>query len=117
MRSRILSLRSLVSLFVAVVFAIAVTPGSMAMPAPQTMKMDCASMAAPSCDHMKSHKDQGKPCKSMAVCLGMLNCFGMAAVDIAPVARLPVTFDVHVAISHQAVSGLTLTPDNPPPIA
>lgn len=118
MRSRIPSLRTLVSLFVAVVFAIAVTPGSMAMPAPQqTMKMDCASMAAPSCDHTKSHKDHGSPCKSMAACLGMLNCFGMAAVDVAPAARLPMTSDVHVAISHQTLSGLTLTPDNPPPIA
>jgi hypothetical protein len=117
MRSRIPFLRSLISLFIAVVFAIAVTPGSMAMTAPQTMKMDCASMAAPSCDHMSSHKDQGKPCKNMAVCLGMLSCFGMAAVDVAHVVRLPVTFDVHVTISHQTLSGLTLTPDNPPPIA
>lgn len=117
MRSRIPSLRTLVSLFVAVVFAIAVTPGSMAMPAPShTMKMDCATMAA-SCDHMKSHKDQGKPCKSMAACFGMLSCFGMAAMDTAQSVRHPVTFDVHVVIGHQTVSGRTLQPDNPPPIA
>lgn len=117
MLSRSSSLRSLISLFVAVVFAIAVTPGSMAMPAPHAMKMDCASMVAPSCDHMKPHKDQGSPCKGMTACLGMLNCFGMAALDITHVERLPITFDVHVAISHQTVSGLTLQPDNPPPIA
>ncbi len=53
----------------------------------------------------------------MAAGLGMLSCFGMAAVDVTHVMRLPVTFDVHVSISHQTLSGLTLTPDNPPPTA
>jgi hypothetical protein len=118
MRSRISSLRSLISLFVAVVFAIAVTPGSMAMPAPQqTMKMDCASMSAPSCDHMKSHKDQGKPCKNMAVCLGMLSCFGMAAIATQHFTFSRLAMNERPLVLRQIVSGLTIPPDDRPPIA
>ncbi len=80
--------RTFISLFVAVVFTIAATPGSMAMPAPKVMDqsmsmagMDCSGKTSADCDHMKAHQDQNKPCKNMAACLGMLNCFGMGAVD------------------------------------
>lgn len=117
MRSKQSPFRTFISLFVAVVFAISVTPGAMAMPASHAMNMDCSSMAAPSCDHMKADKEQGKPCKNMALCFGMLGCYGMAALDIAHVAPLPPTADAPVAIAVQHVSGLTLQPDNPPPIA
>ncbi len=110
-------MRSLISLFVAMVFAIAVTPGSMAMPASQPMKMDCSSMAASSCDHMNMQKEHGKPCKNMTVCLGMLSCFGMAAVTVAHITPEVVVLDMRVAIGHQTPGGLTLQPDNPPPIA
>lgn len=115
--------RALISLLVAVVFTIAATPGSMAMPAPKPMGhamsmagMDCAGKAG--CDHMKAHQDQGKPCKNMAGCLGMLNCFGMGAVDVGALSSpLPVIAEVAVPILHQTAAGLTLRPDNPPPIA
>ncbi len=115
--------RALTSLLVAVVFTIAATPGSMAMPAPKTMDqsmsmagMDCSGKAG--CDHMKAHQDQGKPCKNMAACLGMLNCFGMGAVDVGVASSaLPVITEAAVPILHQTVAGLTLRPDNPPPIA
>lgn len=125
MWSRNESWRAVLSLFVAVVFAIVATPGSMAMPsAPQNMQShmqmmagDCAKMH---CDHMKSMKsagkEQGKPCKNMVACLGMLSCYNMAAVDFSmPQAFVP-SRDAPVAFSHQSVSGLTHQPDNPPPI-
>lgn len=124
MRSKASSFRTLVSLFVAVVFAIAATPGSMAMPAPKAMDqsmsmagMDCSGKASSDCDHMKAHQDQGKPCKNMAACLGMLNCYGMGAVDLAPYSPLPMIREAAVPILHQTAAGLTLRPDNPPPIA
>lgn len=114
MRSRIPSLRALISLFVALAFAIAVTPGSMAMPAPHTMKhADCASMAAP--DH--APKEQGKPCKGMTVCLGMLSCFGMAAIVAQHFTLARLADDASPLRLHQIVSGLTIPPDDRPPIA
>jgi|GEM_PF-1179799 len=125
MWSRNGSWRAVLSLFVAMVFAIAATPGSMAMPQPshqmqshmQMMAGDCAQMH---CDHMKAMKsagkEQGKPCKNMAACLGMLSCYNMAAVGfVMPEAFIPPR-DALVAFSHQDISGLTLRPDNPPPI-
>jgi hypothetical protein len=121
MRSKQGSFRALVSLFVAVVFAVAATPGSMAMPAAgqhgmnAAMAMDCS--AATACDHMmKPGSEQGQPCKNMAVCLGMLACFGMAAVDTPAMLPLPAPANDQMAIAHQNVSGLTLRPENPPPI-
>ncbi len=124
MRSKASPFRALISLFVAVVFAIAATPGSMAMPAPKAAShamsmagMDCSSKASTACDHMKAHQDQGKPCKNMAACLGMLNCFGMGAVDFTQLSPLPAMADAAMPIAHQTAAGLTLRPDNPPPIA
>lgn len=122
MRSR--KSRTVLSLLLAGVFAIAAMPGSMAMPAPQPAMPamagmeHCAGMAADTsnpCD--QSHHDQGVPCKNMAACLGMLSCFGMGAVDVSSVAAPPAFAEPAVAIAHQTVSGLTLQPDNPPPIA
>jgi hypothetical protein len=116
--------RTWISLVIALVFAIAAMPGSMAMPAPVSHAShstasvkDCSGQGQSPCEHMKAHKDQGKPCKNMAICLGMMNCFGMGAVDVA-IAAVPVLLqDMPVAVSHQTVTGLTLTPVNPPPIA
>ncbi len=119
MRPRIFSLRALISAFVAVVFAIAAEPGVMAMPAPQPVKhsmtMVCADEAMPGCDHMKLPKDNGTPCKTMAVCAGMMSCFGMAAVatDLPLLRTASIGASVHVV--PQTLLGLTLQPDNPPP--
>lgn len=115
------SLRGLVSALVAAVFVIAAEPGVMAMPAPhaakQSMTMDCSSQATPGCDHMKPQKDHGTPCKNMAICAGMMSCFGMAAVaaDVASLRTAAGQAPVHFV--QQTPSGLTLQPDNPPPIA
>jgi hypothetical protein len=118
--------RTWISLVIAVVFAIAAMPGSMAMPAPKPMSMshaahamsaDCSAHEQAPCDHMKAQKNDGKPCKNMAMCLGLLSCYGMGAVDVA-VAAAPVLLEtVPVEFVSQTISGLTLTPDNPPPIA
>lgn len=114
-------MRGLISAFVALVFAIAIVPGGMAMSAPpamkHTMSMDCSGKAAPGCHHMKPPSGHGTPCKTMAACVGMASCFGMAAVaadrPLYPIA----TADVPVRMAQQAVSGLNLQPDNRPPIA
>ena len=121
MRPRKFSLRSLISALVAVVFAIAAEPGVMAMPAPQaakhTMTMDCSGKAALGCNHMKPQKDPGTPCKNMAVCAGMLNCFGMAAVAVEHPSFLTAAGRASVHVVQQTALGRTLQPDNPPPIA
>jgi hypothetical protein len=110
MRSRQNSWRSVIAAFVAAVFVIAVQPGSMAMPAPQT-----------TCDHHGGHAKlpDGKnvPCKGMAMCLGMFACYGIAAVE-AHVAVLPQADACRTIVSaNEVASGLTHPPDNPPPIA
>ena len=53
----------------------------------------------------------------MTVCAGMLGCFGTAVVtpEVPHVVRL--TTGTPALPFHQIVSGLTLTPDDPPPIA
>jgi hypothetical protein len=110
-------LRALISAVVALVFAVAVEPGVMAMPAPQAMTMDCSGKAAPACDHMKMQKEKGTPCKGMSVCAGMLSCFGMAAVAAEHVSLRTVAARAPAIHLYQTASGLTLQPDNPPPIA
>jgi len=127
MRMRKLSLRAVLSAVVAVVFAIAAEPGAMAMPAPHhpaTMMMDsqradsgamsCTDM--PGCDHMKLPKDKEAPCKSMAVCAGMMGCYGMAAVAVDWPQLRTKGLDAPVHFHPQTSLGLTLQPDNPPPI-
>ena len=114
--------RSWISLVIAVVFAITAMPGAMAMPAPKPMSPHamsglhecCAQLhAAP----MKAQKDTGKPSKNMAVCFGMMTCYGMGAIDTAVTAAPMLLQSMPVAIAHQSIAGLTLQPDNPPPIA
>ncbi|MDE2134636.1 MAG: hypothetical protein KGJ49_08555 [Alphaproteobacteria bacterium] len=101
----------------AMVFAIAAEPGTMAMPAPKPAAMASMSHASPACGHMNQQKNQRSPCKGMSVCLGMLNCFGMAVIA-AEYPLLPTTAVYATApYFQQTASGLTLQPDNPPPIA
>ena len=118
------TVRTWISLVLAVVFAIAAMPGSMAMPA--STPMSHGMTAAPAdcsghgqcCDNMKAHQAPAKPCKNMAMCMGLLSCYGMGAVDSVVVAVAPMLRAcVPVVVSHQSVTGLTHRPDNPPPIA
>jgi energy-converting hydrogenase Eha subunit H len=121
MRSKRLSLRAMISALVAVVFAIAAEPGVMAMPATQPLHhaatMSCADEGMPGCDHMKLPKEKDAPCKNMAFCAGMMSCFGMAAIAVEnPQPRIP-SKQTAVHFHPQTTVGLTLQPDNPPPIA
>ena len=126
--------RTWIAIAVALVFAIAAMPGSMALPqqspmpaavshAAHAMMMsggsmkDCSAHEQTPCDHMKAQKHQGTPCKNAGICMGMLSCFGMGAFDTVVVVPPVLLQDVAVAISHQTLSGLTPSPDNPPPIA
>ncbi|GAA0533804.1 hypothetical protein GCM10008941_11580 [Rhizomicrobium palustre] len=80
------------------------------------------------CDHMQmmkaghdcaqhKTKEQGSPCKNMAACMGVLGCFGVVAIDFVQVHAFVPARGAAVAITHQSVQGLSLRPDNPPPIA
>ena len=115
--------RTWIAIAVALVFAIAAMPGSMAMPAPQPMSHASHAMAAmadccaqPS-DHMKTEKQPNKPCKDMAVCFGMLSCFGLAALPVATTAVTKTVADRSRPAAPQFLSGQTIPPDDPPPIA
>ena len=122
-------LRAFVSALVALAFLVAATPGSMAMPQP--VKSAAHTMAMPDdgssgqagycCDHMKADPAKGQPgqnqpCKTMAICLGMLSCFGMGAVDLTVPLLLMPPRDAPMGFVHDRVSGLAHRPDNPPPI-
>jgi hypothetical protein len=106
---------------VAVVFAIATEPGVMAMPqsAPHNMVMNGTAMTC--CDHQKPEKpsqnESGTPCKNMAVCGGMMSCFGMAALAVDHPLLRTSSKQTAVHFHPQTAQGLTLQPDNPPPIA
>jgi hypothetical protein len=119
MRSKPLSWRSLISLFVAAAFVVAVTPGSMGVsPATgKSMMADCPFMITVPCDHMKAHQEQGTPCKNAGGCLGMLSCYGMAALGTDQVALISPMMSAVPAPVHEIWVGLTIPPDNRPPIA
>jgi hypothetical protein len=110
-------LRAVISALVAAVFVLAAEPGVMAMPAAQPvqhhMTMSCADM--PGCDHMKLPKNA--PCKNMALCAGMMSCFGMAAIVVDHPLLRTMSKQAAVHFHPQTTLGLTLQPDNPPPIA
>jgi len=127
MRTKRFSLRAVLSALLAVVFVIAAEPGAMAMPpmvSQKMMVMDGKAMDC--CDHDKPHsqknsdsqKDSGTPCKSMAACAGMLSCFGIAAIidEHSSQVRTSVLYGA-IGFPQAVTQGLTLQPDNPPPIA
>jgi hypothetical protein len=118
MRLKKSPVRAVVSAILALVFFVAVLPGAMAMPAPQTSMshgMDCEHAASP-CDHMKPMKDAGSPCKNMQVCAGMLGCFGLAAVVLDTAVSFVAVADERVPDGHRTLTGLTSPPDDRPPI-
>lgn len=106
--------RAVLGAILALVFLVAVMPGTMAMPSPQPPTA-AASMAG-HCGHMKL-KDQNTPCKGMSVCVGLLGCLGLAAiVSDSPVLHATLTDD-HAPAFAVSAAGLTDPPDTPPPIA
>jgi hypothetical protein len=111
--------RTWIAAAVALVFTIAAMPGAMAMPvAPASHVMTgmndcCGQMGAP----IKSGKEQNSPCKDMAVCFGMMSCYGIAALPIVSIAVVQAPQRNAPPVVSQPVSGLTVPPDDPPPIA
>lgn len=111
------SRRALLSLFVALVFAIAAMPGSMAMPVPtkETGQQGQARQKMHCHDMVPQQKAPQKACKG--ACLGMLTCYGMGVLPAWSV-DLFIATESHAAIfAYNSVSGLTIPPDDRPPIA
>ncbi len=104
----------------AVFLAVAAEPAAIAVPAhqaPAVQMMHPMSHGMPCCDPSIARHKHGTPCKDMGICLCAL--IGGAAAVIP--ANVPVTFPLasyrlaswHL---HDAGPGITLKPDNPPPI-
>jgi hypothetical protein len=111
------SWRIAVSLFVALVFAIAAMPGSMAISAPMAQLSWQGEVGQPmSCHDMAPQpKVPQKACKG--VCLGMLTCYGMGVLPVWGAEILPPSECCSVIYAHNSVSGLSIPPDDRPPIA
>jgi len=127
MRTRISISRKIVALVAAAILLLATEPAALAMPAapmhhamqPAMMQMmGCASHESTGCDQGMPQHDRGVPCKDMANCLGMLSCIALAAVP-----HNAATIAPHAPTATQSWRlydigpGITLQPDNPPPIA
>jgi hypothetical protein len=108
-------LRSLIGVFLALVFVVAAQPGTMAMPASGPAAMANASM--PGCDHMQPLKEKEPSHKNTAFCPGMLVCYGMAAVAVEYAAPMQFAVFSPAPQFERAAPGLAHPPENPPPIA
>ena len=127
MRTRVSITRKIVAMVTAAVLLLATEPAALAMPAtpmhhtmqPEMMQMmGCASHESMACDHAMPQHERGAPCKDMANCLGMLSCIALAAVppNAATIAPLALTATQSWRL-YDIGPGITLQPDNPPPIA
>jgi hypothetical protein len=121
MRAKASAVRKFAAVFMAAVLMLAVEPAALAMPAPHSATMQMTSGAsheAACCDHSMPKHDRGTPCKDMTNCLGMLCCLAMAVapVDAASLSPLASTLSPSWYVRDLG-PGITLQPDNPPPIA
>jgi hypothetical protein len=118
MRSNHAFLSRCIATLVAAIFVIAVEPGAMAMNTPQPASAAaCGDHAKMACHHHMPQKERKAPCKSMSACLGMLNCFGMAALAADHAALPQIAARAPVPYAHSDGDGISPLPDNPPPIA
>jgi hypothetical protein len=111
--------RKALTVFLTVVFVFAVQPVSAMSAHHATMShaMDC-------CDHgpMKSHhgmpqKGCDTPCKDMANCNGVQSCSTITAIQQLGVAYMaPIRVAAKPWHAFDIGHGITLRPDNPPPI-
>ncbi len=114
--------KRIIALLIAAVFLVATQPGSMAMPATSThtaMQMTncCGSQETAKCDHGQPMQKHGSPCKDMANCIGMLNCMTFTAISQSQAAVEPHSLTApRTWHSFKFEAGITLPPDNPPPI-
>ena len=120
-RAKVSVLRKFAAVLVAAVLALALQPAALAMPAPHSAPMQAmhhASHGKVCCDHSMPQRNRDMPCKDMANCLGMLSCIALAAVP-----HNAATIAPHAPTATQSWRlydigpGITLQPDNPPPIA
>lgn len=121
---------------VAAVFLFAAEPGTMAMDmsaqsaTPHSMAVPCHHGAAVSgqanrmghavmadCHHNTHSVPAPGPCKGMAVCLGLLGCYGLTALDAVTTPPRAMAADAVPVPFLAAGHGITHTPHNPPPIA
>ena len=121
MRMRSLIARTGAALAAAVFLVLAAGPAASAMTASHpTMiqTVDCVFQELTPGDHSMSGHDGNMPCKNMANCPGMLNCSVAAVVPVDAVATLPPAPTGSPSWHLDGAGpGITLEPDNPPPIA
>ncbi len=121
MWTKVLTLRSLLTVLLAVVVAFAVEPVAVAMP----VHHHAATMQGMNCDSpaMKCHqemlkKERSAPCKNMAKCFGMLSTAPLTAIPQSALVVVAPTRDANQTWRINNVGpGITLGPDYPPPIA
>lgn len=116
--------RAVIGVVLAAAFLFAVQPGTMAMPAPAMPAqhgVDCDAMdgmAMTQAAKPSQHQNvPAEPCKHMAICMGLLACYGVTAIA-GDALVLPVPLAARAA--HFAVvapTGMTHPPEDPPPIA
>ncbi len=120
MRAALDIVRRFLTVVLAVVFAFA-APLASAAPvhdAHSTHAMHCGPRAKIKCHHSMPQNGRDAPCKDMANCGGMLNSTSFAAItnDKSPVVG-PALAGRQLWQTCDLGTGITLQPDNPPPIA
>jgi len=127
MRIQVSITRKIVAMMTAAILLLATEPAALAMPAtpmhhtmqPAMMQMmGCTSHESRGCDHVMPQHERGAPCKDMANCLGMLSCIALAAVPHNAATIMPLALTATQSWRlYDIEPGITLQPDNPPPIA
>lgn len=118
-----------VAFVVAALFLFAAEPNTMAMPVvsaqpSQPVMAPChmAMMSSPMAMVSKPVSPDGaghhpSPCKNMAVCAGLLGCYGVNAIDTAAGLLFGAARADAPAVTVITAHGITHPPHNPPPIA
>jgi hypothetical protein len=112
--------RKALSVLLTVVFALALQPAVSAMPAHQNAmshSMDCCDHGAMKDHHGMPQKGCDTPCKDMANCNGVQSCSSITAVQLVSAAPIaPIGAAAKPWQEFSVGRGITLRPDNPPPI-
>lgn len=112
--------RKALAVLLAVVFMFAVQPVASAMPAHHVAMvhtMDCCDHGAVKSHHNMPQKGCDTPCKDMANCNGVQSCSTITAIEQFGVAQVtPIRLAAKPWHAFSIGQGITLRPDNPPPI-
>lgn len=118
MRSTAALARKALTVLVTVVFALAVLPLSNAAPAHHggmSQMVDCAAHCASK--DTAPQKTHGTPCKDMANCGRVQSCSTLTAIQQSSVAYIaPIKVAAMPWYAFNIEHGITIRPDNPPPI-